>query len=52
MAIENTRVTVKKTSDFIFPITVQTVTVVSLFSGMAIIVLSLLTSHKNCWPDV
>lgn len=50
VAIENTKVIVKRTSDFILPITVQTVTVVSLFSALAVIVLSILTSHKISGP--
>ncbi len=50
VAIENTKVTVKKTADFIFPITLETVLVVSLFSGAAVLVLTLLASHKISGP--
>ena len=50
VAIENTRVQVKSTSDFILPVLIQTVVVVSIFSALVVGVLTLLFSHKISGP--
>ncbi|MFC1515017.1 hypothetical protein ACFL5X_03860 [Candidatus Omnitrophota bacterium] len=50
VAIENTKVQVKTTSDFILPILLQTIAVVSLFSAFAVGFLSLVSSHKISGP--
>jgi methyl-accepting chemotaxis protein len=50
VAIENAHVIVKRTSDFMLPIVVQTVTLVTIFSAFAVVILSLLASHKIAGP--
>ncbi len=50
VAIENTQVTVKSTSDFILPLVVSTLIVVALFSALCVVVLTLLVSHKISGP--
>ncbi|MFQ5680846.1 MAG: hypothetical protein ACE5GG_02170 [Candidatus Omnitrophota bacterium] len=50
VAIENTKVLVKKTADFILPILVQTIVVVLLFSSLAVIIVTLFASHKISGP--
>jgi methyl-accepting chemotaxis protein len=50
VAIENTRVAVKTTADFIFPIMVQTLIVVVVASAISISILTLLTTHRILGP--
>ncbi len=50
VAIENTKVIVKSTRDFILPIIIHTVIVVSCFTAMAVAALTLLMSHKISGP--
>ena len=50
VAIENTRVQVKTTSDFILPVLIQTIVVVSIFSALVVAVMTLLFSHKISGP--
>jgi len=50
VAIENTQVIVKKTSDFLLPLLIQTLVIVSIFCGSAVFVLALLFSHKISGP--
>ncbi len=50
VAIENTQVMVKRTSDFIFPIMFQTLIIVNIFAALVAITLTLLTSHKIAGP--
>ncbi len=50
VAIENTQVVVKNTSDFILPIIIETVSIVTVFTALAVIILTLLVSHKIAGP--
>jgi len=50
VAIENTQVTVKRTSDFIMPVIVSTLVIVTVFSALLMIFLSLFVSHKISGP--
>ena len=50
VAIENTRVVVKRTSDFIFPLVVQAIAIAAFFSSLSVIVLTLLMTHKIAGP--
>ena len=50
VAIENTQVQVKNTSDFILPVLVQTIVVVSIFSAFIVAGLTLFISHKISGP--
>jgi len=50
VAIENAHVIVKSTSDFLLPLIMDTVFMVSIFSAIAVIILTLLTSHKIAGP--
>ena len=50
VAIENTKVVVKRTSDFIMPIMVQTLIIVTISSALSVIILTLFTSHKIAGP--
>ncbi|RLB33791.1 MAG: hypothetical protein DRH12_18025 [Deltaproteobacteria bacterium] len=50
VAIENTKVQVKSTSSFILPLMVETLLVVSIFSAIAVLVLTLFISHKISGP--
>lgn len=49
-AIENTRVIVKRTADFILPLLIGVVLIVSVFSSIVVIILTLFTSHKIAGP--
>jgi len=50
VAIENTEVTVKNTSDFILPFILQTLILVTIFSGISVILLTIFVSHKIAGP--
>ncbi|MDD5427629.1 MAG: hypothetical protein PHI58_00110 [Candidatus Omnitrophica bacterium] len=50
VAIENAHVIVKSTSDFILPVIVETVVMATLFSAIAVIFLTLFTSHRIAGP--
>ncbi len=50
VAIENTQVVVKKTADFILPVIVSTLILVFVFSSIAVLFLTLRTSHKISGP--
>jgi len=50
VAIENTHVYVKSTSDFILPVVIQIILWVSVFASLAVIILTLLISHKISGP--
>lgn len=48
--IEDTHVIVKTTADFIFPLTIQTIFIVSILSGISVALLTLFVSHKISGP--
>ncbi len=48
--IENTRVIAKTTADFMFPLTMQTIFIGFLFSGISVGALTLFVSHKISGP--
>ena len=50
VAIENTKVTVKTTADFILPFILQTIIVVTIFSAISVVFLTLFVSHKIAGP--
>lgn len=50
VAIENTKVKVMTTADFIFPFILQTVIVVTAFTAFLVILLTLFVSHKIAGP--
>jgi len=50
VAIENTRVSVKRTADFILPVIVETLLIVVLFSAVAVLLVTLFISHKIAGP--
>ncbi len=50
VAIEDTKVQVKKTSDFLFPLLIDTILLVIMFSALAVGLLTLLISHKISGP--
>lgn len=50
VTIENSRVLAKKTGDFIFPIMIQTLFIVSVFSAVSVALLTMYTSHKIAGP--
>jgi len=50
VAIDNTQVTVKSTADFIMPIAIQTILIVIIFTSIAVVVLTMLISHKISGP--
>lgn len=50
VAIENTHVFVKRTSDFILPVLAVTVLVVTAFSAVVVLILTLFVSHKIAGP--
>ena len=50
VAIENTRVQVKRTSDFMLPLLIQTLLIAVIFSALATIYITLRTSHKISGP--
>lgn len=50
VTFENTRAVVKSTADFILPILIQTIIVVTIIVGIATIILTLFVSHKIGGP--
>lgn len=50
VAIENTKVVVKGTADFILPMIVQAVLFVFLFSAIAVLILTMVVSHRIAGP--
>ncbi|MEM7816571.1 MAG: methyl-accepting chemotaxis protein [Candidatus Aenigmatarchaeota archaeon] len=50
VVIENTKVKVKTTADFILPILIQTLIVVSIFSAILVSLITLFVSHKIAGP--
>jgi len=50
VAIENTKVVVKTTADFVLPMVIETLLLVSLFSAAAVLMLTLFISHKISGP--
>jgi len=50
VAIENAHVIVKRTSDFMMPIVAETLILVTAFSAIAVIILTLFTSHRIAGP--
>lgn len=50
VSIVNSRVVARTTADFILPILIQTVAIVTIVVGLATIILTLLTSHKISGP--
>jgi len=50
VAIENTKVIVKSTADFIFPVLILTAVVVAFFSSLALSLMALLVSHRIVGP--
>lgn len=50
VTIENTKVIAKSTADFLLPSLLWTVLVVSLFSAIAVLVISMIASHKIAGP--
>ncbi|MBN1586081.1 MAG: HAMP domain-containing protein [Candidatus Omnitrophica bacterium] len=50
VAIENTKVVVKGTTDFLLPLMIQTLIIVTIFASVSVIALSLLVSHKISGP--
>ena len=50
VAFENLRVVVKSTADFILPIIIQILLIVTLFSAIATIIVTLFTTHKISGP--
>lgn len=50
VSFENTRAVVKTTADFILPILIQTIVVVTIIVGVATIILTLFISHKIGGP--
>ena len=50
VAIENTNVTVKTTADFILPLIIQTLILVTIFSAISVCWLTLFVSHKIAGP--
>jgi methyl-accepting chemotaxis protein len=50
VAIENTKVRVKSTADFLFPLMLQTILIVTIFSALAVILLTLFISHQIAGP--
>jgi methyl-accepting chemotaxis protein len=50
VAIENTRVLVKSTSDFLFPVLTITVLTVTVFTALVVLILTLLYSHRIAGP--
>lgn len=50
VAIENTKVTVKTTADFILPFLIQTLLIVTAFSAISVVFLTLFASHKIAGP--
>ena len=50
VAIENTQVVVKNMSNFILPIIIETVSIVTVFTALAVVILTLFVSHKISGP--
>ena len=50
VAFENLRIVVKTTADFILPMTLQILAIITLVTALATIVVTLLTSHKIAGP--
>jgi methyl-accepting chemotaxis protein len=50
VAIENTKINVKTTADFLLPIIIQTLLLVTLFSAILVAMLTLFVSHKIAGP--
>lgn len=50
VAIENTRVVVKQTSDFIFPIVAQILAIVAACSALVVVALTMIISHRIAGP--
>ncbi|MBN1871923.1 MAG: methyl-accepting chemotaxis protein [Candidatus Omnitrophica bacterium] len=50
VAFENLRVVVKSTSDFILPIIIQILLIVTVFAGIVTILVTLFTTHKISGP--
>lgn len=50
VAIENTKVVVKRTSEFILPVLLSTLLVAGFFAAISVLVLTLFTSHKIAGP--
>ena len=50
VTIENTKVTVKRTSDFILPVMIQTILIVSVSSALVVALLTIFISHKIAGP--
>ncbi|MDD5195414.1 MAG: hypothetical protein PHQ96_07085 [Candidatus Omnitrophica bacterium] len=50
VTIENAHVQVKSTADFIFPLLIQTLLVVTVISALLVALLTLLASHKIAGP--
>lgn len=50
VAIANTKITVKTTADFILPFIIQTILLVTLFSAISVILLTLFISHRIAGP--
>jgi methyl-accepting chemotaxis protein len=50
VAIENTRVMVKRTSEFILPILISTILTATFFAAVAVLFLTLFASHKIAGP--
>jgi methyl-accepting chemotaxis protein len=50
VTIENTKILVKTASDFMLPIIILTVIFVNLFAAIAVIVLTVFTSHRIAGP--
>ncbi len=50
VAIENTKVVVKRTSEFILPVLLSTLLIASFFAAVSVLVLTLFTSHKIAGP--
>lgn len=50
VAIENTKVTVKATADFMLPFIIQSLILGTIFSAVCIFVLTIFTSHKIAGP--
>lgn len=50
VAIADTKVVVKRTADFILPLAVQTIIIVTVFSALAVLALTVLMSHRIAGP--
>ncbi len=50
VAIENTKVKVMSTADFMLPVFIQTIAIVFAAAALAVLILSLLVSHKIAGP--